>query len=154
MLSGIVIAVLVFATAASGGIFKPGEWYDGLNKPWWTPPGWAFPVVWTILYCMIAYAGWLIWEIGATLSIVLWGAQLLVNALWSYFFFGAKDMRMALVDVVLLWGLIAAFIIVTYPVSQLAGLLFVPYLLWVSTAAFLNLRMIQLNPDEVSKPSP
>lgn len=149
MLSGIIIAGLVCVAAATGGIFKPGEWYQGLNKPSWTPPGWAFPVVWTILYCMIAYAGWLVWGLGATLSIVFWGLQLLVNGLWSYFFFGAKDMRKALVDVVLLWALIVAFIIVTFSVSQLAALLFLPYLLWVSTAAFLNLRMIQLNPDEV-----
>lgn len=149
MLSGIVIAGLVFAAAATGGVFKPGEWYDGLNKPSWTPPGWAFPVVWTILYCMIAYAGWLVWELGATVSIIIWGAQLLVNGLWSYFFFGSKDMRKALVDVVLLWALIVAFIITTYPVSQVAALLFLPYLLWVSTAALLNLRMIQLNPAEV-----
>lgn len=150
MLSGIIIAGLVLAAAATGSIFKPGEWYDGLNKPWWTPPGWAFPVVWTILYCMIAYAGWLVWGVSATLSIVLWGAQLVINGLWSYFFFGAKDMRKALVDVVLLWALIAAFIIVTYSISQLAALLFMPYLLWVSIAAFLNFRMIQLNPAEAS----
>jgi len=88
MLSGIIIAGLVLAAAATGGIFKPGEWYDGLNKPWWTPPGWAFPVVWTILYCMIAYAGWLpvvwtilycmiayagwlVWGVSATLSMLM-----------------------------------------------------------------------------------
>ncbi len=148
MLSGIIIAGLVFAAAATGGLFKPGVWYDGLNKPVWTPPSWAFPVVWTILYCMIAYAGWLVWNLDATLSIALWICQLLVNGFWSYLFFGAKNMKAGMVDVVLLWALIAAFIIVTYPISQLAAILFMPYLLWVSIASLLNLRMIQLNPNE------
>jgi tryptophan-rich sensory protein len=149
MLSGFVIAGLVLAAAATGGFFKPGEWYDSLNKPVWTPPSWAFPVVWTVLYCMIGYAGWLVWGLGATFAFVIWVSQLLVNGLWSYLFFGAKNMKAGMVDVVLLWAFIAAFIIVTYPVSQLAALLFLPYLLWVSIAALLNLRMIQLNPSEV-----
>lgn len=150
MLSGIVISIIVFAAAATGGFFKPGEWYDTLNKPVWTPPSWAFPVVWSILYCMIAYAGWLVWNLDAMLSFVIWLSQLVINGLWSYLFFGAKNMKAGMVDVVLLWALNAAFIIVTYPISPLAAYLFMPYLLWVSIAAFLNLRMIQLNPSQVS----
>lgn len=149
MLSAFVIAALVLAAAATGGFFKPGEWYETLNKPVWTPPSWAFPVVWTILYCMIGYAGWLVWNLDAMLAFAIWISQLIVNGFWSYLFFGAKNMKAAMVDVVLLWAMIAAFIIVAYPVSQLAALLFIPYLLWVSTAALLNLRMIQLNPSEV-----
>lgn len=149
MYSGIIIAGLVFAAAATGGFFKPGAWYDGLNKPSWTPPSWAFPVVWTILYCMIAYSGWLVWNLSAMLAFGIWVLQLVVNGFWSYFFFGAKNMKAGLVDVLLLWALVAAYILITYPISQLASLLFVPYLIWVSTAAFLNLCMIQLNPSEV-----
>lgn len=148
MLSGIIIAVMVFAAAATGGLFKPGEWYDSLSKPSWTPPSWAFPVVWSILYCMIWYSGWIIWGLGANLVFALWVAQLFINGLWSYFFFGAKNMRAGMVDVILLWVLIFSYIVMAYPISQLAALLFVPYLVWVSIAALLNLRMIQLNPSE------
>jgi len=148
MLSGIVIAGLVFAAAATGGMFKPGEWYQSLNKPSWTPAAWVFPVVWTILYCMIAYAGWLAWKANATLAIVIWGMQLILNGLWSYLFFGLKNMRAAMVDIVFLWGLIAGFIFVSYPASNMAALFFLPYLAWVSVATLLNLRMIQLNPTE------
>jgi len=147
MWSAIVIGVLVFAAAATGGIFKPGEWYETLNKPSWTPPDWAFPVVWSILYCMIGYSGWLVWQQGLIFSVFLWGAQLVVNGLWSYLFFGAKNMKAGMVDVILLWSVIAAYIVFTYPSSALAALLFVPYLVWVSIAGLLNLRMIQLNPE-------
>ena len=147
MLSGIVIAGLVFAAAATGGIFKPGEWYQGLNKPTWTPPNIAFPIVWIILYCMIAYSGLVIWQTGAVVPIVLWGFQLLLNTLWSYFFFGLKKMKLAMGDIVLLLIIIFGYIIFAYPVSSFASLLFVPYALWVMLATMLNLRMIQLNPD-------
>jgi len=149
MWSAIVIGVLVFTAAATGGIFKPGEWYETLNKPSWTPPDWAFPVVWTLLYCMIGYSGWLVWQQGLMVSVFFWGAQLIINGLWSYLFFGAKNMKAGMVDVILLWLVIAAYIVSTYPSSALASLLFVPYLAWVSIAAFLNLRMIQLNPEAV-----
>ena len=145
MLSGISIAILVFVTAATGAIFKPGEWYLSLNKPSWTPPNWAFPVVWTILYCMIAFAGWLVWEEGAILSIVVWGAQLIINGLWSYIFFGLKRMYLGLIDISLLIFIVVLFIVVTYPISKIAALLFLPYLVWICIAVLLNWRIIQLN---------
>jgi len=141
-----VIVLLVFLTAASGAFFKPGPWYETLNKPWWTPPGWAFPTVWTVLYIMIAYAGWVVWtKAGLSLPMVLWGVQLVLNGAWSYFFFGRQRMDLALVDVGLLWLAIAGFIVAAWPVSQLAALLFVPYLAWVSTAALLNYSVLRLN---------
>ncbi len=149
MVSGIVIAGLVFLAAAAGAIFKPGEWYATLNKPSWTPPNKAFPIVWIILYCMIAYSGLIIWQTGALIPIILWGVQLILNTLWSYFFFGLKKMKLAMFDVVLLLVFIIGYIIVSYPESQTASLLFVPYALWVSVAAMLNLSMIRLNPMDV-----
>lgn len=145
MLSGIIIAGLVFAAAATGSTFKPGEWYAGLNKPSWTPPNWAFPVVWAVLYCMIAYSGWLIWGVGAVIPIILWGLQLILNALWSYFFFGLKNMKLALIDVSFLVITTIIYIVFAYPASELAAYLFIPYVIWVFTAAMLNLRVIQLN---------
>lgn len=79
-----LFALPVFLTACTGAIFKPGAWYDALEKPSWTPPDWAFPVVWSILYLFIAVAGWLVWqEAGWSVPIGLWAAQLVLNGAWS-----------------------------------------------------------------------
>lgn len=144
-----VIVALVLLTASTGAMFKPGAWYRSLNRPAWTPPNWMFPVVWTVLYVMIGYAGWRVWESGNRWLLTLWFAQLAVNALWSYLFFGRRDMRLAMVDVLVLWSLIAAFIALAWSTQPLAALLFAPYALWVTTAATLNWQMIRLNPSEV-----
>jgi translocator protein len=146
-MAAVVFVIIVLAAASSGAIFKPGAWYDGLRKPSWTPPNWAFPVVWTILYLFIGYAGWLVWtEAGWALPVVLWGIQMIANALWSFFFFGIRRMDLALVDVGILWLSIALFILAAWPVAPLASLLFVPYLVWVSAAAMLNHSVRSLNP--------
>jgi tryptophan-rich sensory protein len=139
------------AVASSGAIFKPGAWYEELAKPWWRPPNWAFPVVWTILYLMIAVSGWLVWRkagfAGAALPLAVYGVQLLLNAAWSGFFFGMRRMDLALVDVGLLWLSIVALIVLFRPIDSAAALLLAPYLVWVSIAAFLNWTMLRLNPE-------
>ncbi len=147
-MAAVIFIVIVVLAASSGAVFKPGEWYETLRKPDWTPPKWAFPVVWSILYVCIGYAGWLIWTIaGWSLPIALWGLQMVANALWSYFFFGIRRMDLALVDVAVLWLSVALFILAAWPVSTLASLLFVPYLVWVSAAATLNYSVRRLNPE-------
>lgn len=147
-MSALVFVLIVLATASSGAIFKPGEWYESLCKPGWTPPKWAFPVVWTILYVFIGYAGWLVWTIaGWSLPMALWGLQIVANALWSYFFFGMRRIDVALVDVAILWLSIAVFIVAAWPVAPLASLLFLPYLAWVTAAATLNYSVRRLNPE-------
>lgn len=152
MVSAIVIALLLLATAATGGYFRPGEWYDSLKKPSWTPPDWAFPVVWMILYAMIGYAGWRAWLAeGPGLLTGLWLAQLVFNAAWSWLFFGLRRMDIAMADVSVMWLLIAAFILVALPVDPVAAALFVPYLVWVTIAAALNWRVWSLNPDAVAR---
>lgn len=141
------VAVNLLA-AASGGVFKPGEWYRALTKPSWTPPNWAFPVVWSLLYFTNAVAGWLVWEAAPAnqaMIFLVYGVSLLVNAGWSAFFFGAKRMDLAMIDVSVLWLSILAQIILFWTVMPIAALMTLPYLAWVSTASFLNLRMIQLN---------
>lgn len=143
-----IFAVTSLAAASTGGIFRPGVWYASLRKPSWTPPNWAFPVVWSILFCAIAAAGWLVWEaagVAAWPALALHGVQLAVNALWSFLFFGRRRLDWAMIDVVCLWVLIAAMIAVYAPISPLAALLLAPYLVWVTIAAALNWRMIQLN---------
>jgi benzodiazapine receptor len=142
----VVFIILVFIAAASGAVFKPGDWYRSLDKPAWTPPDGAFPIVWTVLYVLIAWAGVLVWRAGEPLPLVLWGAQWVLNAAWSWLFFGLRRMNWGLIDVCLLWLTIAGFIVAAWPASPLASLLFLPYLAWVSAAAALNRAVLRLNP--------
>jgi translocator protein len=148
MLSFILFLALVAGAAFFGGQWNAKAWYGRLSKPGWTPPAWLFPPVWMLLYVFIAIAGWLVWNTdheNRTLLIVFWGAQLLLNALWSYIFFGRKEIGMALADIAALWLLIAAFIVLGWPANRLAAALFVPYLAWVSYAAALNASIWRRN---------
>jgi tryptophan-rich sensory protein len=142
---------LNFAAAASGAVFQPGEWYRGLRKPTWNPPDWLFPIAWAALYLMIAIAGWLVWRAagfsGAALALSLYVLQLALNAAWSWVFFGLKRMGWALAECGALWLAIAATILAFAPISGTAALLMLPYLVWVSFAAFLNFTLLRLNPE-------
>ncbi len=150
-MSAFVIAVLVIVTASSGAIFKPGPWYESLQRPSWTPPNWAFPVVWSILYILIGVSGWIVWQAqGVGLAMGLWLLQLILNAAWSWLFFGMKRMDLAFVDVCALLLSILAYIAIASTVSPLAALLFAPYAVWVATAATLNRAVWRLNPEAVS----
>lgn len=148
----VVFCALVAIAALSGAFFKPGEWYDRLRKPSWNPPKWVFPVVWTILYAFMAIAGWLIWQkVGVGVVIAVWGVQLILNAVWSWCFFGVKRMDLAFIDVTALWLSVLLFIILAWPISKTASLLFAPYLLWVSTAALLNWTVWKMNPSLLAR---
>lgn len=143
-LAAIVLAVV--AAAAFGAAFKPGDWYVSLAKPAWTPPNWLFAPVWTSLYIMIAIAGWTVWRrSSAGLLFAVWVAALLLNAAWSWLFFGRHWNGSALIDIAALWSAIAVFMVLAWRPAPAASLLFAPYLLWVSFAAVLNLRIWQLN---------
>lgn len=141
----------VMAAASSGAIFKPGEWYDGLNKPSWNPPDWLFPVAWSVLYLMIAVSGWRVWTYGDDHAIVLplsvFVIQLGLNAAWSGLFFGLRRMDLAFFELVALWASIVAMIVLFHPIDQIAAWLLVPYLVWVSFAGVLNATVWRLNPD-------
>lgn len=141
----LVFAALVAAAAATGSIFRPGEWYAALAKPSWTPPGWIFGPVWAVLYVMIAVAGWLAWRAGATTAVAVWTVGLVLNAAWSWLFFGQKQIGLAALDILLLASTIGLFIALAYRASPAAGLLFVPYLAWVSFAAALNITIWHMN---------
>lgn len=148
LLSILPFALIVIAVAASGAVFKPGAWYESLNKPAWTPPKWAFPVVWTSLYIMIAAAGWLAWKAGGiSLALIIWAINLAFNAAWSWIMFGRHDIRLALYDAFAMLATIIAFIALAWPLSQSAALLFVPYLVWVCLAIALNWRVLRDNPN-------
>jgi len=142
-------AALNLAAASSGGVFKPGAWYKSLNKPSWTPPDLAFPIVWAFLFAINAWAGWLVWEtvgMSSPLALALYVVSLCLNAGWSFLFFGRRRMDLALADVALLWLSLVAIIAVFWGLRPFAALLLIPYLTWVTIASVLNVRMLQLNP--------
>ncbi|MEL6575728.1 MAG: TspO/MBR family protein [Pseudomonadota bacterium] len=145
-----VFIVAAVAAAMSGGIFKPGEWYERLNHPSWRPPNWIFPLVWTPLYGMIAWSGFAVWQVagwsGAAGAFAVYFLHLAVNFGWSWVFFGLRRPDWALAEVALLWLSIVATMVAFSAHSSFAVWLLVPYLAWVSFAAFLNWKMMVLNP--------
>jgi len=139
---------LVTATASSGALFPPSTWYLDLTKPSWTPPSWVFGPVWTLLYVGIAVAGWRVWRSqhkNAKAVLGLWGVQLVLNAVWSWLFFGLHQPSWALAEILVLLGVIGVFVVKARPVSRTAAALFVPYGLWVLYATALNFAIWRLN---------
>jgi translocator protein len=138
-----------YSAAAIGGLFMPGEWYAQLAKPEWTPPDWVFAPVWTVLYTVMAVAGWLVWRTrglgGAQQAFTFFGAQLILNAAWSWIFFGRQQPGLAAIEIVMLWVAIAATIVAFWRIRPMAGALLLPYLAWVSFAAALNFAIWRLN---------
>ena len=147
MLAGFV--VVCFLAAATGILFKPGEWYERLRKPSWRPPNRLFAPVWTILYLMIAFSGWLVWRSagfgGAATALALYAVQLLLNAAWTPVFFGLHRLDLGFAVIVALWLSIAATIAAFAPVNGASALLMIPYLAWVTFATLLNFAVWRLN---------
>lgn len=141
--------LLVGAAAAVGATFEPGGWYATLEKPPLTPPDRVFPVVWTLLYLVMALAAWWVWRdrglAGAGPALGFFLAQLAANGLWSWLFFGLQRPALALLDLVLLWVLLLATVIAFWRHRPAAGALLLPYLGWVSYAGYLNLGVWWLN---------
>lgn len=139
-----------FAAASSGGFFRPGEWYERLEKPWWRPPNWLFAPAWAVLYLTIAISGWLVWReagfAGAALPLAIYAVQLVLNAAWSAVFFGLKRIDLAFGELVLLWLSIVATIAAFATVHAGAAWLLVPYLAWVTFAGVLNYAIWRRNP--------
>ena len=137
------------AVSATGALFRPGEWYERLNKPRWRPPNWVFAPAWAVLYLCIAVSGWLVWReaglAGAAVPLAIYAVQLALNGAWSWIFFGLRPMGLAFAEIVALWLSIAATIAAFHPVHAGAAWLLVPYLCWVSFAAALNFAVWRLN---------
>jgi translocator protein len=146
-MSLLVFFALVSGAAVTGALFPTGAWYESLVRPSWTPPNWLFPIAWTILYVMIAVAGWRIWNAqGFGPALVVWGIGLALNAAWSWIMFGRHEIGFALADLVLMWISIVAFIMLALPVDRIAAYLFIPYLIWVTYAGALNFVIWRWNP--------
>ena len=145
----IVWLLLCYAVASLGALFMPGDWYDGLRKPSWNPPGWIFGPVWTVLYTMMAVAAWLVWKRGGfaaqLLPLVLFLVQLGLNALWTPLFFGLHYTGLAFAEIILMWFAILFTMVQFRRVSRPAAWLLVPYLAWVGFAAVLNGTLWSLN---------
>jgi benzodiazapine receptor len=124
----------------------PGTWYQSLAKPPFNPPNWVFGPAWSILYVLIGMAGAGTWLRGpGTSAMQLWFGQMVLNYLWSPFFFGLQLPKAALVIIVVMLVLIVAFIGNRWPHDRVAALLFLPYAAWVAFATMLNASIVYLN---------
>ena len=148
-----------FFTAGIGAVASSNapSFYRLLEQPGWAPPGWLFGPVWTLLFSMMAISAWLVWRArgfsGARLGLLLFAAQLIVNALWSWLFFAFQMGAAALLDIALLWMLITATICAFWSIHRFAALLLVPYLAWVSFAGALNWALLLQIPQPLLLPS-
>jgi benzodiazapine receptor len=152
---GLVVSlILAFSAAGIGGIATASNltpWYASLAKPSWNPPNWVFGPVWTVLYTLMGIAAWLVWRRGGPggvptmIPLSFYVLQLLLNALWSWLFFGWHRTGLAFADILLLWLAILVTILSFRRVSLTAAALLVPYLLWVSFATTLNGAIAWLN---------
>ena len=153
-LSRLAICVGAVLLASAVGSFATVRaiptWYKGLAKPSFNPPEWLFGPAWTVLYLMIAVAAWLVWKqgigaAGVKLALVVFLVQLILNTLWSILFFGLRSPLAGLVDIIVLWLAILATVVLFFRVSMPAGILLLPYIVWVSFAALLNAAILRLN---------
>lgn len=143
----LICSVGCLAALSFGGLFQPGEWYETLNRAPWNPPNIAFPIVWTTLYVMIAFSGWILSKSGNTQLIVLWWVQLGLNALWSWFFFGQQWITIALIDIAAILVLVGLLIKLSRanPDTRFAGTLLLPYAAWLCLAFSLNAYILMYN---------
>ncbi len=141
-----VAACSVIGSTATGPALE--TWYPALAKPWFTPPNWAFPVAWTLLFAAMAAAAWLVWRAGgraARPALTLYGGHLALNVLWPLAFFGAQSPLAGLVVIVPFLAAIGATIRAFARHSVTAAALMVPYLVWVAYAAALNAAIWWIN---------
>ena len=144
-----IFLLATFGAGATGAMFPTGEWYKALNKPSWVPPNWVFPVVWTTIYFLIAFAAARVATMdGSAYAMAFWALQIAFNTLWTPVFFGARDLRGSLPIMAMLWLSVLGCLVTHWQVDLYAGLAFVPYLAWVTVAAALNLSMVRLIPDQ------
>lgn len=149
------LLINIFIPLAVGGFsalltMNSMESFESINKPPLSPPGWLFPVVWTILYVLMGIAAYLVFTSDASkkqknTALLVYGIQLFFNFLWSMIFFNREDYLFAFIWLVILWALILANIILFYRISKPAGILLIPYLLWVTFAGYLNFAIYLLN---------
>lgn len=141
------VAAAIGATAS----IQAQSFYGQLVQPSWAPPAWLFGPVWTVLYICMAIAAWLVWRSGGFRgnrgALSLFVVQLALNALWTWLFFAWHRGALACADIAVLWVLIIATLVSFWRVRPVAGMLLIPYLVWVSFASALSYAIWQLNPQ-------
>ncbi len=141
-----VLAVAAAAVVGSLAATSSRETYAALDLPPFAPPGWLFGPVWTVLYVLIAVAGWLVWrEVGLDRSMLAYGAQLVLNALWTPIFFAGDRYGIALVEIVVLLTAVLLTLAMFARRRRLAAGLLVPYAAWVAFATALNAAIVLTN---------
>ena len=151
----LVLAIVICQLAGVVGSFftTPSipTWYASLQKPSFAPPNWLFAPVWITLFTLMGVSTYLVWNKGlqrrdVKTALFVFGIQLVLNALWSFLFFGLQSPFFGFIGIVVLWAAIALTIMSFYRVSKKAGLLLIPYIAWVSIAMILNISIWVLNP--------
>ncbi|NKM59382.1 tryptophan-rich sensory protein [Rhizobium anhuiense] len=145
MMLCLFLLVVIGVGLVIGLTIQPGAWYASLNKPFFNPPNWIFGPAWTMLYILIAFAGWRTWltEGAKGRTMTVWGGQMVLNWLWTPLFFGAHAMSLGLAIILCLLIFIVGFIAIAR--DRVARLCFFPYALWVGFASVLNASLIWLN---------
>lgn len=144
----ICIAIPLVIGGLAGFLTRSGmAAFQSLNKPPLSPPGWLFPIVWTILYILMGIASYIVWTAkrphGAALA--FYGIQLVFNFFWPILFFNLEAYLFAFIWLLSLWILILITMVLFYRIAKAAGYMLLPYLLWVSFAGYLNLFIYLLN---------
>ena len=144
-----ILVTFCFAGLGAMASISATTMYGNIIKPSWAPAGALFGQVWTVLYGMMAVAGWLVWRehkrLRVSAGIKVYVIHLVFNAMWSWLFFGLGRVDFAMLDIVFLWGIILWMMCYFWRVSAFAGLLMLPYLLWVTFASVLNGALWILN---------
>ncbi|MCW3976047.1 MAG: tryptophan-rich sensory protein [Candidatus Bathyarchaeota archaeon] len=150
----LIISILICNSAGFiGSIFTSSTiptWYNSLEKPSFNPPNWIFGPVWTTLYTLMGISAYLVWSQGlhgsqVKTALIIFAAQLFLNAIWSPIFFGLRALFAAFLVIVVLWIAILLTILIFYKISTIAAVLLIPYILWVSFATILNYSLWILN---------
>jgi translocator protein len=132
------LPLLAGAIGSIASVSAP-EFYAALERPAWSPPGWVFGPVWTMLYLMMGCAAFLVWrERGWTPVLTFFAIHLVFNALWSWLFFAWRSGAWSFADIVLLWLMIGALVVAFWRIKPVASALLVPYWAWVTFASALN----------------
>ena len=150
----VTVPAIMLLGSASGWISNSGfgnDWFDNLQKPSFMPPGWAFGVVWPILYACLGVAVAMIHALPPSdakrRALTLFYAQLALNFLWSPMFFALHDMRTALIVIIVMIALAAGAAGQFFRLRAAAGYLLMPYLAWLIFATTLNTAILNLNPE-------
>lgn len=143
-----IFLFLVIAVAAVNGLFAGGDWYQAMSKPSWSPSAMVMASVWAVLYVLMAFSAWMVWDTMrglARVALAWWGLQLLLNICWSWMFFGLNRIGWALA-VISLWLLVVVIVIRTFkPIKPEASGLMLPLAAWLIFIWVLNFFQWHLN---------